>query len=166
MANKRHVFYSFYYQRDISRVNQIRNSSQPWLNRQEPHGIWDNSMWETAREHGKAAIERLIDDSLIGTSVTVVLIGAETAGRDYVNYEIEQSHNRNNGLVGVYIHNVKNFQGETDSRGANPFDDWYVETNGRRVYFSEMYKTYDYVLDNGYDNLGSWVEEAAVAAGR
>lgn len=166
MASKRRVFYSFYYQKDISRVNQIRNSGQPWLNRQEPHGIWDASMWEATQQHGKAAIERLIDNSLKNTSVTVVLIGAETVSRDYVKYEIEQSYKRKNGLVGVYVHNVKNFYGQTTYKGKNPFDNWHVEVNGRKVYFSEMYKTYDYVRDNGYKNLGTWVENAAVAAGR
>jgi hypothetical protein len=48
-----------------------------------------------------------IDDQLQSTSVTVVLIGQETASRKYVNYEIEQSHSRGNGLLGVRIHNMK-----------------------------------------------------------
>lgn len=167
MAKKRRVFYSFHYQKDISRVNQIRNSGQPWLNRQEPHGIWDASIWETARGRGREAIERLIDESLKNTSVTVVLIGAETAGRDYVNYEVEQSYIRRNGLLGVYIHNVKDFYGHTTTKGDNPLDDhWIDDSPGNLIRFSSIYSIYDYVRDDGYENLGTWVENAAIAAGR
>jgi hypothetical protein len=38
---------------------------------------------------------------LENTSVTVVLIGTETANRPWVKYEIEQSIARKNGLLGV-----------------------------------------------------------------
>lgn len=166
MAQKRRVFFSFHYQRDIERVNQIRNSNQPWLNREESYGFWDGSLWEKVKQQGDAAIKRLIDKGMKNTSVTVVLIGAETSTREYVKYEIKKSYELGKGMLGVYIHRMKNFQGLTDRQGLNPFDNWQVERYGRQVRFSELYPTYDYILENGYANLGSWVEKAAVAAGR
>jgi len=31
---------------------------------------------------------------------------------------------------------------------------------------SEIYKTHDWIDDNGRENLGDWIEKAAKAAGR
>ena len=73
------------------------------------------------QRQGADAIRRWIDQQLNGTSVTVVLIGAETANREWVNYEIIESTKRGNGLLGVYIHGVTDLNGRTDTQGANPF---------------------------------------------
>lgn len=60
-------------------------------------------LWEEAKRKDVAAIKQLIDDGLANTSVTVVRVGAKTAGRDYINYEIDQSTARENGIVAVPI---------------------------------------------------------------
>ena len=39
----------------------------------------------------------------MNTSVTVACIGARTASRRWVNYELEASAARGNGLLGVYL---------------------------------------------------------------
>src|SRR5262245_58549122 len=102
-----------------------------------------------------------------GTSVTAVLIGAETSTREYVGYEIKQSYSKTNGLLGVYVHNMKDVSGKTDSKGANPFDSWHItKPDGTKQYFSQMYSTYDWVSDDGRNNIGNWIEAAALKAGR
>jgi hypothetical protein len=53
-----------------------------------------------------------------------------------------------------------------DSSPFNPFDNWYYERNGKNVYFSEIYPTYDWANDNGRVNLGKWIEAAAKNAGK
>lgn len=170
----RRAFFSFHYQRDIWRVNQVRNS---WVVQPgEQEAVWyDASLWEKVKTKGDAALERLIDEGLTNTSVTVVLIGAETSQRKWVNYEIRESHRRKKGLIGIYIHNLKSRLGLTDIKGKNPFDNFYIEeeirvsllgATNRKVYFSELYPTYDWTLDNGYKNIGSWIEAAAKKAGR
>lgn len=158
----RRVFFSFHYERDIWRVNQVRNS---WVTKErEAAGFWDASLWEEAKKKGDAAIKRMIDEGLKQTSVTVVLIGNETANRKYVGYEIEESYKRNNGLLGIYIHKLENQRGQIDGKGNNPFNNWYVEgDNGRKVYLSSLFKTYDWKDDNGYKNFAQWVEHAAQA---
>ena len=83
-VRRRRIFFSFHYQRDLWRVNQIRNSGQPWLNKEESYGFWDSSLWESVKRRGVAAIKSLIDEGLHNTGVTVVLIGAETYQRKYV----------------------------------------------------------------------------------
>ena len=83
----RRVFFSFHYQRDIWRVNQIRNLDQ--IVGTAAAGFTDASLWEEAKKKGDAVIKKMIDDALYNTSVTIVCIGSQTAGRKYINYEIE-----------------------------------------------------------------------------
>lgn len=162
----RQTFFSFHFERDVWRAAQVRNS---WVVRGEKTdaGFWDSAAWEEVKKKGEDAIHRWIDAQLDGTSVTVVLIGAETAGRPYVGYEIKQSHKKGNGLLGIYIHNIKDANGKTDTKGANPFDSWHVtDAQGNKTYFSQMYATYDWVNNDGRTNIGAWIEAAAKKAGR
>ena len=146
----RRVFFSFHYERDVSRANVVRNS---WVTQdREAAGFFDAGLWEEAKRKGDAAIKKMIDDALQNTSVTAVLIGKETSSRPYVQYEIDQSMARGNGLVGVWINAIKNLAGETDEAGPNPL--------------SSKYKVYAWNRDDGYTNFGAWVEEAAKAAGK
>jgi hypothetical protein len=41
-----------------------------------------------------------------------------------------------------------------------------VDNNGSKTYLSSIYKTYDWVVDGGFNNLPQWIETAAKAAGR
>ena len=50
----------------------------------------------------------------------MVLIGAETANRRYVSYEIERSVARGNGLLGVRINNIKGRDGRVDAPDEYP----------------------------------------------
>lgn len=162
----RRVYCAFHYQNDISRVNVVRNS---WLTHQnrETAGFFDASFWESAKKTGDAAIKRMIHNGLDGTSVTAFLLGSETAWRPWVRYELEESYKRGNGMLAIRIHGIKNLQGYTSSFGENIFATFTIQdAHGTTRYFSEYYPLYDWVLDNGYGNAGSWVEQAARAAGR
>jgi hypothetical protein len=160
----RRVFFSFHYERDVWRAGQVRNS---WVTKdREAAGFWDAACWEEVKKKGDEAIKRWIDNQLDNTSVTVVLIGAETSTRPYVGYEIEQSYKRGNGLLGIRIHSLKDMNGRTDVMGTNPFDSWYITQNGVQTYFSSIYKTYDWILNSGYQNLATWIEQAAQQVGR
>ena len=156
----RQTFFSFRYHNDNWRANIVRNS---WVTQdRKASGFFDTADWEKVKRSSDAAIENWIDAQLIGTSVTVVLIGADTAGKKWINYEIVASHRRGNGLLGVHINNVKDRNGLTSLRGKNPFDSFNFTKNGLSV----SYPVYDWVGGNGYQNLGTWIEKAAGAAGR
>lgn len=144
------MFFSFHYQRDIWRVNQIR--SIPNVTGCAAAGFQDASLWEEAKKKGDAAIKALINKALENTSVTVVCVGAETARRKYIQYEIDQSIARGNGLVAVQVHHLKDQNGRVDPPGAIPTD---VTRKG--------YKAYKYV---NHEMLGRWIEDAAKAAGK
>ena len=161
----RRAFFTFNYGRDIWRVNIVRNAWKV-AGVNEIGGWYDASIWEDAKSKGDAAIKRLINEGMKGSSVDVVLIGAETAGRKYVDYEIARARELGKGIVGLRIHGLKNVTGKTDPAGRNPLDDHTAPGFLWDVRFSSLYKTYDYIWDNGYANLGRWIEEAAAAAGR
>ncbi len=159
----RRVFFSFHHQGDIQRVAQIRNS---WVTKpdQADAGFVDAASWEAIKRQGDAAVKRWIDTQLNGTSVTVVLIGSETANRPWVLYEISESHNKGNGLLGIYIHNCKDLAGRTCYQGQNPFENVHYTQSGRSL--ASDYPVYDWVWNDGYNNMGHWIETAARQAGR
>jgi hypothetical protein len=144
----RNVFFSFHYQRDIWRANVVRNSGA--VIGESAAGFRDASLWEEAKKKGDQAIKTLIDDGLRGTTVTVVLIGAETASRNYVTYEIEKSIERGNGLLGLRIHNIKDQRGNTDMVGGIP-----------SKLISGGYPTYTWT---NCEDLAKWVDAAYNAA--
>lgn len=161
---KRRVYFSFHYSRDLWRVNTVRNS---WITpNRGAGGVWDASAWEVARREGDKSIKSIINEELMNTSVTVVFIGAKTCDRKWVKYEIIESHKRGNGLLGVHINGLLDKNGLNDQRGNNPFDLIYFEQDGRKIYFSQIYQTYDWIYNHGYQNFASWIELAAKTVGR
>lgn len=118
------VFYSFHYERDVYRVQLIRNmgsvEGQKHLNAQE---------WEAVRVKGDEAIRNWIDEQMKGKSAVVVLIGAQTASRPWVRYEIQRAWDLRKPLLGIRIHGLSSM-GSTDVAGADPF----CSINGFRGY--------------------------------
>ncbi|WP_315294473.1 TIR domain-containing protein [uncultured Actinomyces sp.] len=109
------VFYSFHYERDVHRVQLIRNigsvEGQKLLNAQE---------WEAVRQRGTKAIQNWIDEQMKRKSAVVVLIGAQTASRPWVQYEIQRAWYLGKPLLGIRIHGLSSM-GSIDAEGANPF---------------------------------------------
>jgi len=154
MARK--TFFSFHYQKDIWRAGQVRNS---WVTKpdRETAGFFDSAEWEEVKKKDDASIERWIDKQLEGTSVTVVLIGSQTHGRKWINYEITSSWKNNKVLIGIYIHNLKDKDQRTDAKGKNPFEQWTFKKGEQII----QIPVYDWINDDGYNNLGKWVEAVA-----
>jgi hypothetical protein len=105
------VFFSFHFERDIFRVNQVRNSNV--VAGANEAGFFDHSEYVEAKKKSVTAIRRLIAQRLDRTTVTVILIGKETANRKWVREEIAQSFARRNGFLGIYIHHLKDMKGES-----------------------------------------------------
>ena len=160
----RRVFFSFHYARDVRRVVQVRNS---WVvrSRGDAQPFYDAAEFEQAKARA-GGIEKWIEEQLKGTSVTVVLFGAATYDREWVRHEIKRSYELKKGMLAIDIHRVKDPQLGSDVAGRNPLDYWKVTKNGISTAFSEIYPTYDWVSDNGYENMPFWIEAAAAAAGR
>ena len=157
MARK--VFFSFHYERDAWRAGVVRNSDVT-KDSVEAAGFIDAADWEKVEKEGDENIKRWIAKQLDGTSVTVVLIGTETSNRRWVKYEIQKSYEKGNGLLGIYIHNIKD-KGNTDKQGDVLFGEIGKDVNGNSLYFRNVAKIYDWENNDGYHNLGKWVEEVA-----
>lgn len=148
-VRKRRVFFSFHYQNDIWRVNQVRNSWRYQHEAQrEAEGFFDGSIWESSRRVGPDSLKTLIRDGMKNTSVTCVLAGAETFSRRWVRYEIARSLVKGNGLLVVKVHNLKNNAGFKSSEGPNPLDHMGVYlVDGGKILLAEKdngtWKRYD-----------------------
>ncbi|MCS1411090.1 MAG: hypothetical protein M2R45_04286 [Verrucomicrobia subdivision 3 bacterium] len=145
----RRVFFSFKYKDDVSRAMVVRNS---WVTQgKEAAGFIDAADFEDIKRQGDQAIRRWIDDQLKGTSVTVVLVGQRTCNSRWVKYEINKSIEIGNGLLGIDISKIKDFDGNTSERcGEIP----------------RGYPFYLWVKNDGYKNMGDWIERAAQQVGR
>jgi hypothetical protein len=154
----RRAFYSFQYKPDNWRASQVRNMGAVEGNKPAS----DND-WETVKKGGDAAIQKWIAGQLSGKSVAIVLIGEKTAGRKWIKYEIKKAWEDGKGVLGVYIHNLKDSDGDQLSKGNNPLDAYKIE--GKSM--SDVVKSYDppyststYVYDHIKDNLADWIEKA------
>lgn len=139
MAGKKQVFYSFHYDEDVFRVNQIRNIGQ--LEDNKPVSPND---WEELKRKGDASIKKWISEQLEGKGYLVVLIGKETSNRPWVLYEIEKAYSLGKKIIGIYIHNLKSIDGKTSLKGQNPFEKVFT-TNayGHKIPLSALINVYD-----------------------
>ena len=113
MARK--VFFSFKYD-DVHRAMNVRNSNV--IGGVIKSGFIDKAEFEKVEREGDKAIQNWIDKQLIGTTVTVVLVGDKTHKSKWVNYEITQSINRGNGIITVDISSIADMHGKTTNCGS------------------------------------------------
>jgi hypothetical protein len=159
----RHAFYSFHYQPDNWRASQVRNIGV--VDGNKP--AHDND-WETVKRGGDAAIERWIREQMKGRSCTVVLVGAQTAQRKWIDFEIIESWKTGMGVCAIHVHGLKDSDGRTASKGANPFQHLSL---GQKP-FSEVVRCYDPLGYQSTDiyawisaNLSAIVEESVSIRG-
>ena len=156
---KRQIFFSFHFNNDVMRVQQIRN-----IGALEDNTPISPNDWEEVKKKGNAGIEKWINDNMSYRSCVVVLIGEETANRPWVKYEIEKAWKDGKGLFGIYIHNLNCPRNGTCKPGANPFDGLNFK-DGRKL--SSVVKCYNPKSTDAYNdikkNIENWVEEAIAA---
>ncbi|MGK5078904.1 TIR domain-containing protein [Janthinobacterium sp. HLX7-2] len=146
MARK--VFFSFKYD-DVQRAMNVRNSNV--ISGALKSGFIDKAEFEKVEKDGEKAIRDWINTQMESTSVTVVLVGEKTDKSKWVAYEIERSIERGNGILTIDISKIADLSGETTG------------CCDLRV---DGYNHYLWNKDKGRDNLGDWVEQAAIAAGK
>lgn len=152
---KRKVFYSFHFDNDVMRTQQVRNIGV--IDGNQPVSAQD---WEQAKK-SQGGVEKWINDNMGDKDCVIVLIGAETSSREWVNYEIRKAWNDRKPLFGIYIHNLKDPTYGKSNQGLNPFDS-ILFTDGRKL--SSVVRCYN---PNSYDayndianNLINWIETA------
>lgn len=154
----RRTFLSFHYKKDNWRVSQIK---QMGVIEEQP--LLSANKWEEVENAGEQAIKDWIAEHLKGKSCLIVLIGEKTAGRKWVKYEIKQAWDAGKGVLGVYVHNLKDSEGNQSLKGANPFETFKVGDEPMTKYakaYDPPYSTSTYVYDHIQSNLADWVEKA------
>jgi hypothetical protein len=156
----RNAFYSFHYKPDNWRAAQVRNAGAV-----EGNSPASDNDWETITSRGDGAIKTWINGQMQGRSCAVVLIGAGTAGRKWINYEIVHAWDNRKGVVGVYVHKLRDSDGAQSRQGNNPFD--HITLGGTSNKLSSVVKAYYPPQTSSQDvyayitnNLAGWIEEA------
>lgn len=165
MATKRQIFYSFHYDNDVTRVQQIRNIGALEENAPVSHNDWEN-----VKKGGDSAIKKWIDNNMNNRSCIVVLVGEQTSKRPWVKYEIEKAWNDGRGVVGIYIHNLIDMRYSKIAprygksiKGSNPFDLFTMQNDNNKK-LSSIVKCYEPKINDAYNdikqNIEKWIEEA------
>jgi hypothetical protein len=153
---KRQVFYSFHFDNDVMRVQQIRN-----IGALEDNKPVSANEWEEIKKKGDASIKKWINDNMAYRSCVVVLIGEETANRPWVKYEIRKAWEDRKGLLGIHIHNLKCPRSGKCNKGPNPFDQFTFKDGSK---LSSMVKCYNPSTADAYNdirnNIENWIGEA------
>ena len=126
------VFFSFHYENDNWRVQQIRNMGVV-----EGNQLVKPNDWEEIKRKGVDSIKDWIDKQLRHSNVVVVLVGSETAQRRWIQYEIETAWNMGKPILGIEIHELLDGSGNSDLSGCNPFFDFTIDREGK----AEVYKS-------------------------
>lgn len=153
------VFYSFHYDRDAWRVQQVIN-----MGALEGQTILNAQDWEAVKRQGDAAIEKWIKDQMAYKSAVVVLVGAQTASRPWVRYEIAHAWDNSKPLVGIRVHGLSDRNGNTDVSGSNPFSQVTLRGGGTVGDYVPLHSPSGYTSQQVYadikNNLTTWVGNA------
>ncbi len=136
----RRTYFSFHYKPDVSRAWVVRNS---WVTKvaqgeRQDAGFFDSSVFEASKRESDDALKRFLREGLGNTTVTCVLVGAETCLRRWVRYEIFRSFIRGNGLLAVRIHTIGSLHSPDAALGGNPFDNLAFSVDNDTVRFREF----------------------------
>lgn len=162
----RRVFFSFHFDNDYWRTQQIRN-----MGALEGQPLCTANAWEEVKRKGKAAIEKWIADNMYGKSCVVVLVGSQTAARPWIRHEIVKAWNDGKGVVGVRVNKLLDRSSQTSVAGANPFDEITFGNSGRKLSSvvqlitptgADSKSTYA-SISNGIEQ---WIEDAIAIRGR
>lgn len=153
------VFFSFHYQRDHWRVQQVIQ-----MGALEGQPILSPQKWEEVRRQGDAAVEKWIADQMRYKSAVVVLVGHETSTRPWVRREIAYAWNNRKPMVGVMINGLADSLGHTDRPGSDPFKMVQLDNGGTVADYVRLHTplgvTSTQVYANIKQNLSSWVDGA------
>ena len=162
---KRQVFFSFEYDKDNWRAGQVRN-----MGKVSNDSTFSDNDWESVKKNSELAIKRWINAEMDKRSCIVVLIGATTSTRKWVKYEIEKAYELGKGIVGIYVHGLKDKDGNQTTKGANPFYN-VITKDGHRLStyvtaYDTNYVTSKYVYEDIEEHISDLIEDAIAKAGR
>jgi len=159
----RRVFFSFHFDNDFWRTQQVRN-----MNALEGQRLCTPNAWEEVKRKGQASIEQWIDDNLYGKTCVVVLVGAQTAERPWVRREIIKGWDAGKGVLGIRINGLLDVNGRPAVAGVNPFEKIGLGNTGKKLSAVAPLATpagtgSQAVYASIRDNIENWIERAIAA---
>jgi hypothetical protein len=109
------VFYSFKYDDDSWRVQQIRN-----IGVVSNENVVEPNKWEEIKRKGDSQIKAWINENLRKADVLIVLVGANTYKSDWVKYEIDYAESIGKPIYSIFINNLHDQNQSTSSEGLDP----------------------------------------------
>jgi hypothetical protein len=139
------IFFSFHYTFDHHRARQVMDAllAHPGTS---ATGFIDDDTIDEMCAVGLSSVYDWIEAEVEQADVVVVLIGAATAGRHFVEYELAQAQKRRRPLLGVRIHALPDADGRTAEPGPSPLFPVFAE--------------HDFVAEDGAGQLVAWAGEA------
>jgi hypothetical protein len=156
----RRVFFSFHFDNDYWRTQQVRN-----MGALEGQTLCNANAWEEVKRKGNAAVERWIEENMHGKSCLVALVGSETASRPWVIHEISKAWNDGKGVLAIGVDKLLDVNGRPTAAGPNPLAK--VTFNGKSGSLADVARL---KIPSGIDskavyasisqNIEAWIEEA------
>jgi len=150
---KRQVFFSFEYDKDNWRAGQVRN-----MGKVDGSSTFSDNDWEEVACKSEASIKNWIDSQMSKRSCIVVLIGSTTYNRKWVKYEIQKAYELGKGIVGIYVNKLKDANGNTTTKGYNPFDYVYNKYGYRLSNYVKCFDSSYSVSSNVYEDIKNNIE--------
>ena len=139
------VFFSFAYTEDHHRAQTIM---EHYLNHPNTSatGFIEDEEIDRMCEEGLLRVYRWIEEEISKAEAVVVLIGHNTAGKHFVEFEIACAQKNSKPMIGVFIEELCDQNGNTQAQGPSPL--------------FPVFSLYNYVQDQGAANLPSWLKKA------
>lgn len=155
----RRIFPSYDWDEDVWRVNQIMNLDE--ILEKEDIGFEKGVPNEEIKSSDRK-IEEWIKSNMERCSCVIFFVGEKTYKSEWVKYEMELAKKLRKARFIINLRGMKNKEGEECKECPDPY-------KHHRLYSSTggyMIKRYDWIKNNGLENISDWIEDACQRAGK
>jgi len=114
----------------------------------------DHSVERAADSDDVGYLARVCRERILGTSVTVILVGRQTGGRKFVDWEIMDTLNREHGLVGILVPGVSDEKAWLPDRLDDNIQSGYAKYYRYPTSASEVYS----IIDEAYQKPANLID--------
>lgn len=150
------VFYSFHYELDNWRVQQIRN-----IGVVDGQRIYEPNEWEEIKRKGEPNIKKWINENMRSCDCVIVLIGEQTHTRKWIKYEVKRAKELKKPIFGIFIHKLKDSNGNVSKKGKNEFGIITYQANG----YNEIRENLELWISENMPNKASQIVLAIAIVG-
>jgi hypothetical protein len=97
-------------------------------------------------DKGLPSIHQWIEEEISKADAVIVLIGSQSYGRYFIEYEIREAVLQKKPVYGIFFNQIPDRAGIKDEKGKSPLGSEYLH--------------YDWTEDKGTENIHRWTSEA------